>query len=122
MLSSTKKKYLFIIYELGNKGNPVRCIDIARALGVKKASVSFMLPNLTGERLIGRAEDGSVVLTKDGAKLAGELYLRYLTLFEFFMKQLGSSPENARKDAVCCLCNLTEDNANSMAEYVLNQK
>ena len=46
MLSSTKKKYMFIIYELGNKGATVRSIDISKALGVKKASVSLMLPNL----------------------------------------------------------------------------
>ena len=46
MLSSTKKRYMFIIYELGNKGGIVRSIDVSRALGVKKASVSLMLPNL----------------------------------------------------------------------------
>lgn len=34
MLSSTKKKYMFIIYELGNTGQNVRSVDIAKALAV----------------------------------------------------------------------------------------
>ncbi len=36
MLSSTKKKYMFVIYELSNKGNTVRSIDVSKALGVKR--------------------------------------------------------------------------------------
>ena len=44
MLSSTKKKYMFIIYELSNKGDIVRGIDISKALGVKKGKCVFDAP------------------------------------------------------------------------------
>ena len=121
MLSSTKKKYMFIIYELGNRGNTVRSIDIASALGVKKASVSLMMPNLIEEQLVERMADGSIVFTQKGALFAGELYVKYLTLYDFFMKQLGSNEENARKDAICCLCGLTDENSELMAEYILKK-
>lgn len=120
MLSSTKKKYMFIIYELSNKGDIVRGIDISKALGVKKASVSLMLPNLVEENLIERARDGSIILTKEGAVFASELYLKYLTLYQFFREKLRSSTENARVDAICCLCSLSDENTKSMTDFILN--
>lgn len=122
MLSSTKKKYMFVIYELSNKGNTVRSIDISKALGVKKASVSLMLPNLVEIKLIERALDGSILLTKDGALYASELYLKYLTLFQFFREKLKSSAESARADAICCLCSLTDENTKGMTEFILNSE
>ena len=122
MLSSTKKKYMFVIYELSNKGNTVRSIDISKALGVKKASVSLMLPNLVEIKLIERAPDGSILLTKDGALYASELYLKYLTLFQFFREKLKSSAESARADAICCLCSLTDENTKGMTEFILNSE
>lgn len=120
MLSSTKRKYMLIIYELSNKGNIVRSIDISKALSVKKASISLMLPNLIEEKLIERADDGSIILTKTGAVFGGDLYLKYLALHRFFKEKLASSDENARHDAICCLCSLSDANANNMIEYVLS--
>ena len=122
MLSSTKKKYMFVIYELSNTGNTVRSIDVSKALGVKKASVSLMLPNLVEINLIERAPDGSILLTKDGALYASELYLKYLTLFQFFREKLKSSAESARADAICCLCSLTDENTKGMTEFILNSE
>ena len=109
MLSSTKKKYMFIIYELGNTGQNVRSVDIAKALAVKKASVSLMLP-----RLIERTQNGSITFTPEGARFAANLYLQYLTLYQFFKEKLGGTHEAARQDAICCLCSLTEEATNGM--------
>ena len=121
MLSSTKKKYMFIIYELYNRMGCVRYIDIARALDVKKASVSLMLPNLISQELIERSEDGSVMLTSRGAKIAGDLYVKYLAMYQFFSKKIGSSPENARSDAICCICSLSDENTKGITDYILDQ-
>ena len=122
MLSATKRKYMFIIYELGNSGIAVRGIDISRALGVKKASVSLMLPKLISEGLIERSQSGEIVFTKNGAMFASKLYLKYLTLYRFFKEKLCSTDENARKDAICCLCVLTDENSESITEYILNEQ
>lgn len=121
MLHSTKKKYMFIIYELRNKGAAVRGIDVATSLGVKKASVSLMLPNLINEGLIERTEHGYIAFTEKGAVFAAELYLRYLTLYRFFTEKLRSSAESARADAICCLCSMTEENSEGMANFILNE-
>jgi DtxR family Mn-dependent transcriptional regulator len=119
MLNPTKKKYLFIIYELGLKGDKVRAVDIANALNVKKASISTVIPALKDENLIERNKDGSVVFTKVGARFAGELYVKYLTLNTFFLEKLGASKESARHDAIVCLCNLTDENTENMTNYIL---
>ena len=100
MLSSTKKRYMFIIYELGSRGDAVRSIDISNALGVKKASVSLMLPNLIKENLIERTENGNIALTKEGAVFAGELYAKYLTVYNFFKEDLNSSGSLTRISAI----------------------
>ena len=120
MLSSTKKKYMFIIYELRNNGDEVRSIDIAHALNVKKASISLMLPNLIKEDLIEKDEGGFIALTKKGAVFAGELYLMYLTLYKFFSEKLQSNSDSARNDAICCLCSLSDENSENMVNYILN--
>jgi DtxR family Mn-dependent transcriptional regulator len=123
MLTPTKKKYLFIIYELGMNGGKVRSVDIANALNIKKASVSSMLPALIDEDLIERhEEDGSVVFTKRGAVFASGLYVKYLTLFTFFREKLGSSEKSARHDAVICLCSLTDENTENMTNYILSDR
>ena len=122
MLSSTKKRYMFIIYELGSRGDAVRSIDISNALGVKKASVSLMLPKLIEEGMVERADNGSVVFTRNGAVFAGELYLKYITMYRFFKEKLKGSDENARKDAICCLCSLSDENADGMADYILKEQ
>ena len=121
MLSPTKRKYIFTIYELGNTGNSVRSTDISNALGVAMASVSLMLPKLIRESLVERTESGGVALTSAGAVLGGELYLKYLALFKLFKEVLKSTDENARRDSICCLCTLTDENTESMTNYVLKQ-
>lgn len=122
MLLSTKKKYMFTIYELASNGSTVRSIDISKSLGVKKASVSLMLPNLIKENLIERTENGNIALTKEGAVFAGELYAKYLTVYNFFKEDLKSDGENARRDAICCLCSISDDNAERMTEYMLEYR
>ena len=86
---------------------------------VKKASVSLMIPNLVNLGLVSRTEDGRIDLTKHGTVYANDLYVKYLTLYKFFKEKLNISDENARTDAICCLCSLTDENTNSMTEYIL---
>lgn len=63
---------MFIIYELGNTGQNVRSVDIAKALAVKKASVSLMLPRLIEEGLIERTQNGSITFTPRKGKICCE--------------------------------------------------
>lgn len=119
MLTPTKKKYVFSIYEIGLENSAVRSVDIAKAICVSRASVANMLPVLLADGLIQRNADRSILLTNAGTGYAKKLYGRYTTLYQFFKNQLKSTEENARHDAIACICNLTDENTENMIYYLL---
>lgn len=108
MLSSGKKRYLFIIHELGQNGNAVHSKDIASSLSVKQPSVSKMLNSLAEDGLIEKEYYGAATFTPEGARLSNKLYTDYLLLFSFFRNQLGLSEQDSRHDAIVCLCDLSD--------------
>lgn len=118
MLSCARIKYLFAIYELGAEGNEVRLTDIANILKVKKSSVSKMLTAIAEDKLIEKRGNGTIHFTEEGAKLVNQLYVKYITLNQFFKGHIGSNEEDARKDAIACLCNLSEGNSEKIASIV----
>ena len=52
MLTHSQKKYLFAIYKLGQNGRPVKSADVAKIVGVSKASTVKMTQKLTEEGYI----------------------------------------------------------------------
>ena len=120
LLSSGKKRYLFIIHELGQNGNAVHSKDIASSLSVKQPSVSKMLNALAEDGLIEKEYYGAATFTPEGARLSNKLYTVYLLLFSFFRKQLGLSESDARHDAIVCLCDLSDAGVQRMASAVLD--
>lgn len=120
MLSASKKRYLFTIYELGCDGREVQSKDIASSLGVKRPSTSKMLKILAEEdHLIEKEYYGTVQFTATGAKLANKLFTSYQLLYAFFCNGLGTPPEQARKDSVFCLCGLSDESIQRIAQHVL---
>ena len=120
LLSSGKKRYLFIIHELGQNGNAVHSKDIASSLSVKQPSVSKMLNALAEDGLIEKEYYGAATFTPEGARLSNKLYTDYLLLFSLFRKQLGLSESDARHDAIVCLCDLSDAGVQRMASAVLD--
>ncbi|MFR2562365.1 MAG: metal-dependent transcriptional regulator [Anaeromassilibacillus sp.] len=82
MLSSGKKRYLFIIHELGQNGNAVHSKDIASSLSVKQPSVSKMLNALAEDGLIEK--EYTAPQPHAGGRASNKLYTDYLLLFSFF--------------------------------------
>lgn len=119
MLSSSKKRYLFAIYELGSDGREVHCKDIAASLQVKRPSVSKMLNFLAEEGMVEKECYGSVHFTDEGARIANQLFTNYLILCTFFFEQLHVSAENARHDAIFSLCELSDESIENFSEIVL---
>ena len=109
MISSSKKRYLFAIYELASDGKEVRCKDIAVSLKVKRPSVSKMLHFLAEDGLIDKEHYGTVHFTDLGICVGNQLYTNYLLLYALFHENLQVSRENARRDAIVCLCELSEE-------------
>ena len=74
MISSSKKRYLFAIYELASDGKEVRCKDIAVSLKVKRPSVSKMLHFLAEDGLIDKEHYGTVHFTDLGICFGNQLF------------------------------------------------
>lgn len=118
MLSSGKKRYLFIIYERGQNGNAVRSKGIAFSLRVKQPSVSKMLAIWAEGGLIEKEYYGTAAFTPEGARISNLLYTGYLLLFTFFREQMGLSELDARHGAILCLCDLSDTAVQQMTAAV----
>jgi Mn-dependent DtxR family transcriptional regulator len=121
LISSSQKRYLFAIYELGADENEVRGKDIAYSLGVKRPSVSRMLQYLAEDGLIEKEYYGTVRFTGCGVRVANELYTRYLFLYAFFHEKLHVSQDHARHDAISCLCELSDESMDKVSETILDR-
>ena len=65
---------------------------------------------------------GKVHFTPEGLRYANRLYTDYLLLFEYFDGKLSLQEQNARRDAVTCLCDLSEEGRQSIISLVLSQQ
>ena len=81
-------KYLAAIKELTEKDEYVKCVSIARHLGVSRPSVSKMLRCLANSGLVYEDYCNSVVLTPEGEETVAELFKHYDDIYTFFHKFL----------------------------------
>jgi len=122
-LTTSKARYLFVIYELGaGKNNPVRSVDIANRIGISRASVAGMLQDLLQSGMVSRTECGAVLLTKDGNDVAMDLYLQYRTLLRFFMQNLQIDGPQAREDSISAIVNLSPSCIRQFSKYIRTVK
>ena len=70
MLTHSQKKYLFAIYKLGQNGRPVKSADVAKIVGVSKASTVKMTQKLTEEGYIVKEPYMEISITQKGIKAA----------------------------------------------------
>ena len=98
-LLESGENYLETILVLTKKNGSVRSIDIADAMQFTKASVSRAMSILKRDNYIIMQPDGSIILTKEGQKMAAEVYDCHVTLTHFINEVLGVDVEIAEKDA-----------------------
>ena len=98
-MQESGEKYLETIYILKQEGNPVHSVDVAKALGYSKPSVSRAMGLLKGAQYIEIAKNGEISLTKTGLKKAKDLSHKKEALTRFLMMTADISEETAQKDA-----------------------
>ena len=92
------ENYLETIFTLGQKGKPVRSIDVANELGFSKPSVSIAMKNLREKELIEIDADGYITLTESGRQIAESMYERHMLISDWLI-YLGVDKETAINDA-----------------------
>lgn len=117
-LSASKQDYLETILDYSVEDRLVRSIDIARELGVSRASVNKSLGVLKESGLIEHEHYGDVKLTEKGLKFARQVRSRHNTLKLFLTTILNVSPETAEIDACKMEHAISRETANKLEEYL----
>ncbi len=98
-ISASKQDYLEAILDFTAANGQARSVDIARALGVSRASVNKSLGALIESGLVEHEHYGDVRLTQAGLKFAKQVRARHDSLKLFLTDILGVSEASAETDA-----------------------
>ena len=83
-MTSSMEDYLEAVFMLQLKNGYARCVDVAEYLGVTKPSVSRAVKELSKNKYLLKKEDGTLSLTKQGLRLAEQIYEKH----RFFTERL----------------------------------
>ena len=86
-LTASNIRYLLAVEKLSEEGR-VRCVDVARQLGVARPSALRALENLSAQGLFQKSPDGAWSLTGEGAALAARYREYYNTVGGLFTRLL----------------------------------
>ena len=98
-LSSTMEDYLETILNLEKNKKFVRVKDIAQKMKVKLPTVTSMLNNLVKRGLINHEKYEYVELTKEGKRIAKDVYRRHVIFRDFLTGILNVDAITAEEDA-----------------------
>lgn len=111
--------YLESILILSRRLPAVRSIDVANELGFSKPSVSVAMKNLKGRKYITVSDEGYILLTNEGRKLAESVYERH-TLLTDWLIHLGVNPQVAAGDACKMEHDITPESYEAMKKCILS--
>lgn len=116
-LQESGEMYLETIYVLSKENNHVRAIDVSEHMGYSKPSVSRAVGILKkGGYLEENTEDGALVLTEEGKRVAERTYERHRVLSAFFEK-IGVSKETASEDACRIEHTISDETFEALKKY-----
>ncbi len=118
-LTYAQKKYLFAIYKLSQSGGEVRSSDIARLVGVSKASTAIMTERLVESGFIEKEYYGKITLTESGINIAKPIFTNFIVIHNFLENVLGLDEETADNDAVQISVHASEKTVNRLSEHIL---
>jgi len=98
-LSASLEDYLEAIFNLASESNIARSKDIAKSLGVSRASVTGALRVLKKKGLANYKPYDYVTLTESGQATAAEIAKRHKILKSFFINVLGVELDVAQQAA-----------------------
>jgi len=107
--------YLERILMLSKTLDKVRSIDVAKNMGYSKPSISRAINALADNGYLTIKDNGELVLTDEGLRIANKIYERHELLSKYFMA-IGVSEETARKDA----CKIEHDLSDETFEAIKN--
>lgn len=99
----------------------VRSVDVAKRLGVSKASVNKAVTALKAQGLVDQSHYGKVMLTEQGREVGRAVWYRHRLIRTFLVQELGV--EFSCADAEACMMEhaLSEDTMSRWLAYFERQ-
>ena len=102
-ISMSHEDYLEAIIMLGGTmEESIRSVDVAKQMGVSKASVNKAVGLLKEKGLVDQPYYGDITLTAKGFEYGNAVYKRHRYLTAFLSKALGI-PEDIAEDEACLM-------------------
>ena len=118
-ISKSHEDYLEAIVMLGGTTEQsVRSVDVAKKLGVSKASVNKAITLLKEKQLLDQPYYGDITLTQEGYDYASAVYKRHRYLSVFLEKRLGIDPEVANEEACLMEHAISDDSFEKWVAYI----
>ena len=118
VLTYSQKKYLFAIYRLGQDGKDVKSTDVARLVGVSKASTAAMMTRLIESGYIEKEYYGKITLTESGIQAAGSIYSNCIVIRDFLENRLSLDKTKADSDAVEMVSHISEETVSGLVDFI----
>jgi DtxR family Mn-dependent transcriptional regulator len=112
VLTARVEDYLEAILEIEMSGEVATVTQMAKNLGVTKATITAALKKLKLDDLLEHERYGDVILTPEGRAKALAIYRRHEFLTDFFVRILGFSRERAQ--SVACVMEHEIDESTEM--------
>lgn len=115
------ENYLEAVLILRDQREKVRAVDMARLLGVTKASVSKTLKMLVAQGYVN-VELRAVTLTPEGEKIAKRVNEKYQVLQNFLCEFVGVESEAAKSEAYKMKHAMGDETLKKLQIYIKKQK
>lgn len=115
------ENYLETILVLKLRNGNVRSIDVANELGFTKASVSIAMKQLRENGYISVSDDGSLLLTEKGKKIAEGVFERHNVIAKALII-MGVDEETAYSDSCKIEHHISDKSVSKIKEYFFKDK
>ena len=113
----SREDYLEAILQLELEGRPHKSIDVANKLGFSKPSVSIAVKKLKQEGLISVKEDGELLLSEIGRRIAENTLEKHEYLKALFIK-IGVDEQSAEDQACEIEQAINEETLQKLKEFL----
>ena len=118
-VSMSHEDYLEAIIMLGGTTEKsVRSVDIAKQMGVSKASVNKAVGLLKERGLVDQPYYGDVTLTAEGFEYGNGVYRRHRYLTVFLSKGLGVDEDAAEREACLMEHAISDDSFEKWVDFI----